>query len=214
MRLLAGLVLVWLVLLGILTMQMPSPAKVPVGAIVRLHDDAGNFFCSGVVVAVDRIITAAHCVVSQRMFGDMEITKEMNIMSPFLDAPLRAKLLGFNVRADLAVLKGDFSRLPRMQFSSDPQFLIKRFAKSEKITMCGFPYGGKLYCSELRQPHMYGFQIKGLGNLFPGMSGGPVIDMETGTVIAVNTAVDESGAIVSPLIELISATHAYEAEIN
>ena len=214
MRLLAGLVVLWLVLLGLLTMKMPAPAKVPVGAIVRLHDANGNFFCSGVVVSKTRVITASHCVVSYNLFGPPEVIDAINVMSPSLSAPMPAKVLGFNIRADMAILEGDFHELPKMEYGSDPKFLLGRFAKSEKIIMCGFPYGGRLYCSELRRPSMYGFQFKGLGHLFPGMSGGPVIDMETGIVIAVNTAVNEDFAIVSPLIEIIAATDIYEAKTN
>ena len=44
--------------------------------------------------------------------------------------------------------------------------------------------------------------MKGTGNLYPGMSGGPVIDQTTGKIIGVNHAVDSENILVSDTIEL------------
>jgi S1-C subfamily serine protease len=69
---------------------------------------------------------------------------------------------------------------------------------------CGFPYGQKrLYCSTIKPKAKEFFNLIADGDIFPGMSGGPVIDILTGEVVGVNSKVYEDGTIhVASLIGL------------
>jgi hypothetical protein len=50
----------------------------------------------------------------------------------------------------------------------------------------------------------YGFLMGAQGFLFPGMSGGPVIDMYTGRVIALNSAVSEHMVLLAPIFGIMT----------
>ena len=93
-----------------------------------------------------------------------------------------------------------------MEIEYRPQPIIDAFyGKDPKIALCGYPYGGRLLCQEFTQPRQAYFQVQGISHVYPGMSGGPVIDMKTGHIIAVNTAATEAYVIVSPLTEIFAS---------
>jgi hypothetical protein len=112
------------------------------------------------------------------------------------------ELLSANARTDTALFTGNLSEYESLKIETDPLVINKAVADKHTIMACGFPYGGKMYCSQLSQLRAMFFQLAGLGNLYPGMSGGPVIDMDTHTIIAVNSAVLNEWAIVAPLVAL------------
>ena len=63
---------------------------------------------------------------------------------------------------------------------------------------CGFPYlQNKITCSDFTPISNYGFSIRGIGHLIPGMSGGPVLRDDV--VIGVNSAMIEGGALIAPV---------------
>jgi hypothetical protein len=72
------------------------------------------------------------------------------------------------------------------------------------ILTCGYPWGAEGICYPTgNQIYMYYAQFQMNGKMFPGMSGGPVMDVGNNAIIAVNTAVTGGGPIiVSPLIGL------------
>jgi hypothetical protein len=50
-----------------------------------------------------------------------------------------------------------------------------------------------------------GFSIAGRGFLIPGMSGGPVIDVKHGTVLAVNSAATNGFVLVAPVMGILGS---------
>src|ERR1019366_6410430 len=105
-------------------------------------------------------------------------------------------------RQDVALLSGNFSMFDKMDVEIRPTALEKSYLQSDHIKACGYPDGGALVCTKVAsvRHQLFGFSADGF--LYPGMSGGPVIDEETGLVIGVNTAVYESRIYLSPTVEL------------
>ena len=174
--------------------KMPK-TQPKLGAIVRLHDViSGRFFCSGTVISDSLVLTAAHC-----------LAMPVGISVRTIDGVERgvlATVVNADSRGDLGLIKGDFKQFEKLPISIEPDDVINSF-KYGRVQACGYPRAGKLWCTKFTFKAAANFQFAGDGTLYPGMSGGPVIDMVTGNVIGVNTAVDEYGRIIlSPIIEL------------
>lgn len=172
-------------------------------SIVRLYSVTdGSFVCTGTVISATRILTAAHCVEVAVGQAAAEIrTKDGKRTG------LYAFLAGANARGDVALLSGAFKQFAPLRIETGFLKVMANLARSSgDITACGFPYGGALLCVPITKRHMAAFQIGGKGFLYPGMSGGPVFDETTGSIVAVNTAVTETEVILSPLVELHAAT--------
>lgn len=177
------------------------------GSIVRLHDPKeGRFFCSGVIVGQATLLTANHC--TSGMFAE---AAPGDVIAEIRDADgqptgILASFVAGNSRADFAILTGDFSSFAVRGHSADPHFILDNIESNGRSVMaCGYPYGGKLMCSPVTDRHMMAFYIAGHGYLYPGMSGGPVVDVATGIVIGVNSAVTETNVLLAPLIEIYAA---------
>lgn len=169
-------------------------------SIVRLHNLAGEFFCSGVVVGKRTVITAAHCVANDP--GMIEIRDAHGKRSGTF-----VTVAGVSPRADYAILRGNVRRFAALQTEVTPIGILKDItSNSRQIISCGFPWSGELFCAAVTNRVMFNFSIAGTGYLYPGMSGGPVIDLTTGKVIAVNTAVNGTVVILSPIIEIYRST--------
>lgn len=217
----AGVAAWFAILAAIVTSKAVSPAVAPQavteinagskrGSIVRLHDpETGAFFCSGVVVGNHTLLTAGHCTVGNTLFGNAPGT----VIAEVRDASeeptgIMATLAGASARADYAILEGDFTSFAVRGHDVTPFGILDNIENNARSIMaCGYPYGGKLFCGAVTDRRMMGFSIAGHGYLYPGMSGGPVIDVATGKVIAVNSAVYESVVLLSPLIEIYAALH-------
>ncbi len=184
---------------AVVATQQMVQIKDPVLSIVRLHNLAGEFFCSGVVVGKTTIITAAHCVVEQE--GMIEIRDHANKRYGTY-----ATVAGSNQRADYAILHGNFRRYPAMGTDTDPKTILAGILNdARQIIACGFPWSGDLFCTPVTHRQQFNFGFAGQGFLYPGMSGGPVIDEQTGKVIGVNSAVNGGFILVSPIIEIYKA---------
>lgn len=178
----------------------PQAAFTNQSAIVRMHDlSDGRFFCSAVIINSTTAFTAAHCV---RAADTFEIRGSNRV-----SVGATATAAGINDRGDVAVLKGDFSKFRSLIADTDPRIILGNIESDKrKIITCGYPYGGSLLCVPVTKRRMLQFFIGGQGYLYPGMSGGPVIDVATGHVIAVNSAVTDSEVMLAPLIEIYAAT--------
>lgn len=189
------------------------PGTMKLGSIIRLHSFNGNFVCSGTVANHTTIVTAAHCL------AGASVGLEMPLPGFEVRAPdgqptgILAFMAGYNGQADQAVLMGDFKVFDTRNVVTDPKTIIKRFENGKNLMTCGYPYGGKLLCLPIHNPKQFLFQFKATSYLYPGMSGGPVIDEDTGAVIAVNTGVTigkdyegDTTVILSPTIEIFAST--------
>lgn len=163
--------------------------------LVRLSKD-GQFFCSGSVISDDYVLTAAHCLVDEN--GEM-LDTEFNIESIDQVNKVVVTAAGVNQRADYGLVKGDFKRYTKMTINMDPGTGI-----GDSIYIaCGFPWGSSDICYPLGsqfQTYYDGFATT--GRLYAGMSGGPVVDINRMTIIAVNSAVAEGYVIVMPTVGL------------
>lgn len=172
------------------------PIETRLDPLVHLHDDQGRFFCTGFVVDKHYIATAAHCVNDQ--VGRTITIK--GVMDENIG--VAGRVAGFNDRMDYALITGDFSKFNQLVVDStgintDPKTLVA----------CGYPMGQKKpVCSSFAVVGMNYFQMKGVGGaLFPGMSGGPVIDPRTGMVVGINSAVAEDFLLISPTTGIFGA---------
>lgn len=173
--------------------QIEPPARK--SAIVRLYDVAtGRFFCSGAVVSVNIIVSAAHCMYDHPQ--GIEVKDKDGKFSG-------ARVIGVRAhdRSDQAVLLGDFSMFEEMKIVTDPAAIVKLIKRNE-MQACGFPYAGPLYCTKLDYKGIDVFQFKAHGAGWPGMSGGPVIDEDTGYIVGVITAMSGEDMILSPTINI------------
>lgn len=185
---------------------MPAPKAATNGAlkrdaIVRLHQN-GHFFCSGIVIAANYVLTAAHCVADAS--GTIEILTLQG------ESVTTSEHWSADERSDLAVIECDCSAFNAMEVDSTAATVLSNIPTktvSSPILACGYPHGGGIFCSELTDLSPQYFSLHAHGYLYPGMSGGPVINMRTNRVFAVNTAVAEQGVLVSPLIELWTDLH-------
>lgn len=170
-----------------------------ISGIVRLHElESGNFTCTGFVVGKTTLFTAAHCIPETQTLEVRAANGEKTGIIVFA--------VGVSPRADLAIMRGRLSRFTPLPYSHDPKVILNSAMNGIGSALaCGYPYGGRLLCSEVTSLRMFAFQFAGLGNLYPGMSGGPVLDRATGTVVAVNSAVNSDYVFLSPLIEIYAA---------
>lgn len=198
----AGCFLWLLVLIG-LVRPAPGPADYSrfKAAVVRLNIvGTDKTFCSGVVISDSTILTAAHCGAgAMPPYGLIEIRTADNLAGH----GVLAQLAGSSGLSDLAILHGDFSKLPKLSMAEGSQSIMDRYLDNTRTTIvCGYPWGNDLVCNEVhgkRFAYIGGFMnFIAQGWMLPGMSGGPVIDVETGTVLGTNHGVSEQGVFMSP----------------
>lgn len=179
----------------------PDPSKD--SPVVRLHDlRTGRFFCSGTVISEHLIVTAAHCIqeyVKNEVVVSVKTSQNVNVN-------VSASVAGSNQQADYALLYGNFDKFNVMKISTDvPSILAAFYGPGARLIACGFPYAGPLVCSPVVSAAPFFFGIQSEGFLYPGMSGGPVIDLMTGNLVACNQASTENHIILSPLINLFDS---------
>lgn len=172
-------------------------------ALVRIENEQGDFVCSGTVISNVYILTAAHCLSGDNGYLSTE-TYRIVSMSFEGGVPLVVPAIAAarNARADYALMTGDFSQFNKLPIVTDPREALALKGPVGQLITCGFPWGSTDVCYPTGQGHQYydGISIQGL--LYPGMSGGPVIDRGIGAVVAVNSAVSNGSIIIMPLIGL------------
>lgn len=184
-----------------------SKPKFDSASIVRLYNLRGQFFCSGVVISQHEVITAGHCVIAT--LGPMAplgiYTQPEQIEIREADGVPTGRLAiakGWSPQMDTGVfqLSNSMQDHAIAQVTVEPDASEK--ALGHRLLSCGFPFGGPLHCVLLTHAHHYDFGWRVIGSLWPGMSGGPVIDLDTGEVVAINSAVNGIWSAVAPLVNI------------
>lgn len=179
---------------------LPTNNKYP--AIFKLTRD-GRAFCSATVLTKTLALTAAHCVVMEGPFGLVNATGMVARSLRAADGSVlkvNTEVINANPRGDYALLSGDFSKFSTLQIDDRPSSDIL-YNKYNLIT-CGFPWGGTGVCYRIMDPEKYVDFIKAKGQMYAGMSGGPVIDMNTGTIYGTNTGVTDGFVIIAPIVNI------------
>lgn len=171
------------------------------GFVIRLHKDSDTekhrFFCSGFVISEIYAVTAAHCLYNESRVLSTGVIFIHNAVNVPLST---AQAVTVNIISDLGLIRGDFSRFNKLKLGI-------LFDVTGPFLTCGFPYGDRGICTRFTpQFPRYNF-IGGQGALFPGMSGGPVIDIPTGAAVGVNSSTSDDSVNIAPLIGLFYAAH-------
>lgn len=188
-----------------------APKMLPLGEVanpllhkplVRLYNSDDSFFCSGTVISPNYILTAAHCLAPQSMSkNSIKVKNDLGLLVT------TASVADFENRSDQGLLYGDFSSFNNVEIELNSGMIITAFEQRHVMIQCGFPYGGNPLCLEFKPIRRAAFSVAGDSWLYPGMSGGPTIDLMTGKIIAINTAVDDYLAIISPVVEIMTNLH-------
>jgi hypothetical protein len=110
--------------------------------------------------------------------------------------------LAANGRADVGVITGDFRSFTQSAIETNAAKVYDAF--TDKVTACGFAWGGSLSRFKMSKLGKYFFYYTATdGSLYPGMSGGPVFNKD-GKVVGVNSAVSENANVLAPIVELES----------
>lgn len=168
-------------------------------ALVRLESEKSGFFCSGTVISDDYVLTAAHCLMHEGLFPGMT-AEPIKIVSIGAKAIVMASAAAVNNRADYALVKGDFKKFTKMKIWSHPNAMT--LITGPTVT-CGFPWGAESTCYVTGERYILSFgQYVTSGVMYPGMSGGPVVDVGARAMFAINAAVGDGFIVVSPLVGL------------
>ena len=149
------------------------------GPIVRLETKDHHFFCSGFVADDHYVVTAAHCLGGSK--------------SMLINGITPAKRVGGSGREDFGLVIGDFRAYQNAKIDFTSAMSLE--LSNRIVNACGYPEGiHKVVCTPARILGPSFFYHVAIGELYPGMSGGPVYDMRTNTVIGINSQVSPMDA--------------------
>jgi len=160
--------------------------------IVRLVDPILKYSCTAFIIDTNYAITAAHCLNSQGSLPTHDLQVFLNQTNQYV--PVRA--MGYDEDLDTGLVMGDFHL-----FRSLNTDFKNEMDDSSDFLACGYPRNQKRMICNKFTPETRSFDIvKGRGQFYHGMSGGPVINTYTNKVIGIVDAMDGEGyAYVVPL---------------
>lgn len=170
----------------------------PVVRINVIVDKKPKFICSGTVVSNKYVITAGHCI-TDREEGGIDKDKVFVIQNSSKTISVDSKAVAMHPSMDYGLLMGDFTVFQKLEL--DPVSLGFS-GKLGPFVTCGFPLGGIDHCQAFPGPLPFiGYQNAiGKVQLYPGMSGGPVMDLTTGYIVGINSAVGQDYSVFSPIV--------------
>lgn len=169
--------------------------------IVHLTNEFYQPFCTAFVVDANYAVTAAHCVDSE---GHLSEKKYRFLNEMGQDDDVEVTAVGYDKDTDLGLLTGDFNNFINLKVD----FNNMGFFPGKPMYACGFPFGQHtLACNMIIPVNNEDLAIRSLGFLRNGMSGGPVIDINTGIAYGVNFAIDDGHSYVNSLQGLLGIFH-------
>lgn len=172
--------------------------------IVRLIDKkTGRGFCSGTVISDQYVLTAGHCLADNGYLSKREV--QIGLADGTILEGTSAPA-GLSLRIDLGLVKGDYKGFvhPKLHTSQINYYSVE-IQQSRPLMAAGYPLNTRyLTAASVRSGGPYLFMIVGLAAIYPGMSGGPVIDLELGQVVAVNTAMAGQVSFFTPTVSALA----------
>lgn len=187
----------------VVTAEDFSPLGKLYPAAVSLHletskNNPDGFVCSATIISNTYALTAAHCLID---YKTGEMIEKINIKPLGDNATLIEGIpVGVNQRADYALIKGNFKDFLKLRVDVSPYTFFE--SNGNQVISCGYPWGDKPACYPVLAFGPCATSYCARTILYPGMSGGPVIDGNRGVVIAVNTAASMEYMVLSPLVGL------------
>ena len=178
--------------------------KISMKAIIKIAkvDDIKDPFCSGFVIDENYIATATHCI--KGSFSGPTSDKLAILDEWGNDTGARGMAVAVNDRVDVGLIQGDFKKFDRLKVNFY-NYNVPR-SSLDVFSACGYPYlQNKLTCTYFFPQTNVGFSIAGQGFLIPGMSGGPVINLKTGKVVGINSAMGDGYVYVAPTLGMLGA---------
>lgn len=176
-----------------------GPASM-IALFVKNDKDVETFQCTAFVISNKYAITAAHCLFDENL--KLKTTDIFIYDLNLKRTKIVARAASIDIRADMGAILGDFSSFKKVRISTNG-FLDT----NGPFLTCGFPWGDKQLCSLFVPKANYYAMIQGSGNIYPGMSGGPVVDVSKGLVVGINVQVLDGRIAVVPLNGLFGALH-------
>jgi len=197
--------------------QLPALAH---PSVIRLHGTDKNgkeneFFCSAFVISDVYAVTAGHCLED----GGKMSTKDIVIFETVQvgerafehkSTGVVAHAAGMNRRGDTGLITGDFSNFKKLKFSPYPSDVLQiikqnlQLAQGQMVSV-GFPYGDIPLSVPVVVIGSMNFHLAARGLLYPGMSGGVVIDPITEYVVGINSYVNNDIIAFSSVIGLLES---------
>lgn len=172
--------------------------------LIRIHDEDDEFVCSGIIISSKYLLTAAHCISDDDGNLSDATFKIHVLMGDGSVVIFDGKAASLNHRSDNGVIIGEFTNLSTLRLALGN---LNSLQRSQNVAACGFPYGSEEDICYILGPvsQQYYFQMVSKGYLYPGMSGGPVWDMENRAVIGVNSAAGNGYVVTTTLVGLFES---------
>lgn len=164
--------------------------------LLRIYRTDGSFVCTAFVIDDTTAVTAQHCMGG---FYENQVILLNN------EAETYGQFFAANGRSDIAMISGNFKAFKKYTVETDPEKDALVNKNKMNLVACGYPYGGKGVCYQMTELDKGIDMIKGTGQMYAGMSGGPVVDLNSGKVVGVNHAVGVGYVVIAPTVNMFDS---------